>query len=150
MQNKSKKSSKFIRKFEIDSNVHFSYGSFFAHYLMNKDHKMEEITTQGFDGETITYSKSKSIMSYTNIIHKWWNNISIRRRKKMVKEWCIKHENLQSELILSNKKLKTNPSSDQLSISTSSQYLFEKLNQRKLKYQGNNNKGDPPIEIEFW
>ena len=129
--------------------MHFAYGSYFIHYIMNKDHKMKHVTAEKYDGSITNYSKSKSIMSYSDVIEKWWNNSSKRRKKKLIKECCIKHENLESEIILENKILRSISSTEKLTKSTSSQYLFDKLILVKRNRNDGCTQGDPPIEIEF-
>ena len=122
VKNKTANSSwKVLNKFWAESNVHFVYGPLFAHFLMNKDQVMKEVDSVKPDGTSIKYFKSASIMSYSDIMRNNWYDVSKLRRKKLVTEWLIKHDNISSELILSNKKLIRNMSSSQTSVSTSSQ-----------------------------
>lgn len=111
--------------------MYFEYGAFFPHFLMNREYEMDEVTDVGFDGKSITYAKSQHIQTYSDVMRDNWALANRRRKKKLIYQRLVKHENLhrfKPETEISWGSM--NSGNDQSSTASSSRYILEKLSSR--------------------
>jgi len=139
--------SKIIKKWLNTSKESYTNcGSFFPHFLMSKQFGMEEVSDIGHQGEPITYAKSKSIVSYSEVMKDHWYKLSQKKKTRRLKQRFEQNQNCHS----STEKMTEVPFGSYLqSTVTSSKYINSKMSSmRQLKVISRTN-GDSDIEIDF-